>query len=936
MLFFIQRRAMSAIEHRFNIIQIVFISLLSLLALPLFATHNRAGEITVEQVGDCSESLRVKITVVTYSKTSSFQADRDSVTVCFGDGFCNPSVYRVNGAGSPFPKGQPLENDIKKNIYIAFHTYPSRGTYVISMNDPNRNGGILNVNFPNSEQIRFHLQTVYTFPNPQFQGCNNTPVLLQPPVDVGCVGKVFTHNPNAFDADGDSLSYHFTVPLMADRTPVPNYIFPNMINPGPLNQLTINSVTGDIVWNAPQRAGEYNLAIIIVEYRDGVPIDTILRDMQIRIAECDNKPPVVETSVEEICVIAGELLEVRVVATAPIDEVNQRVRLTALGGPFEVPISPATFEQNDNIFRDDPVIKMFRWQTTCDHISDQYYSVVFKATDNFFGDTSGLATLKTIRIKVVGPPPDDMRTAAAEGIVTVSWELPYECESITLSRFLGFSVWRREGSNLFPIDTCTTGLEGRGYTKLTLGPIQDARDGRYIFVDEDVERGRTYCYRVLAEFGRVTSGLGYIFNIVESLPSMETCVQLSRDVPLMTNVDVQSTDAINGTMGVCWSKPGSLDLDTLLNPPPYRYEVLRAPGLNPDAANFQPIGVNFISNTFAEANDTCFVDTNLNTAGTAYSYRIRFYTGGNVQPLGTANPAASVFLNVRGTDRANVLTWQENVPWENFEYKVLRRNASGEFDTLATVTNLTYTDRNLINGQSYCYKIISIGSYGIEGIVNPIINASQERCGTPVDDVPPCPPTLQVSNICDQAISCIDNPNLFNTLTWRICPGDDDVAGYNIYYRPFEGGPFQLIISIEGASRTTYEHTPEIGIAGCYYVTAFDFNKNESAPSNEICVDNCPFYELPNTFTPNGDGQNDTFRPFPYCFIEQVEFRVFNRWGQLVYETRDPNINWNGRNLNGQELAEGTYYYTCRVFERRVSGIIQAPQLLSGFIELIR
>ncbi|MBK7871885.1 MAG: hypothetical protein IPJ74_15000 [Saprospiraceae bacterium] len=211
-----------------------------ILALPLrflvfgvaqvaLATHNRAGEISIEQVGDCNESLTIKAIVVTYSKTSSTMADRDTVTVCWGDGFCD-RVVRTNGPGNP-PQGEPLENDIKKNFYIAFHTYPSRGTYVISMNDPNRVGGILNVNFPNSEQIRFHIQTTYTFPNPQFQGCNNTPVLLQPPVDVACVGKRYTHNPNAFDQDGDSLSYHFIVPYQDAGLPVPNYMFPNMINP---------------------------------------------------------------------------------------------------------------------------------------------------------------------------------------------------------------------------------------------------------------------------------------------------------------------------------------------------------------------------------------------------------------------------------------------------------------------------------------------------------------------------------------------------------------------------------------------------------------------------------------------------------------------------------------------------------------------------------
>lgn len=913
-------------------------SLSFLLGMPvLMATHNRAGEISIEQVGDCAESLTVKAIVVTYSKTSSIQADRDSVDVCWGDGTCI-RVSRTNGPGNP-PKGDPLENDIKKNIYIAFHTYPSRGTYVISMNDPNRNGGILNVNFPNSEQIRFHIQTTYTFPNPQFQGCNSTPVLLQPPVDVGCVGKRFTHNPNAFDIDRDSLSYHFTIPFQNAGIIVPNYIFPNMISPGPLNRLTINERTGDIVWDAPQRAGEYNLAIFIIEYRNGVPLDTIVRDMQIRIEECDNKPPVIETSVEEVCVVAGQLLEIEVRATAPIEETNQKVRLTALGGPFEVLTNPATFELNDNIFRDDPVVKTFRWQTDCNHISDQYYSVVFKATDNFFGDTSGLATLKTIRIKVVGPPPEDVKVLTGTGFAEVNWLLPYDCEVVATNLFRGFTVWRREGSNVFPIDTCETGLEGRGYTNLTISPVQEIKDGRYFYTDNDVEPGRTYCYRILAEFAKQTTS-GNIYNIIESLPSAEICVQLSREVPLLTNVDVLNTSASDGQMQVCWSKPSAADLDTLLNPGPYRYEVLRAIGITTEESAFQPIGVDFVSPSFAAANDTCFVDTGLNTAGTAYSYKIRFYTGISNGPLGTTNAASSVLLNVNPANQSNNLAWQENTPWDNYQYIVLRKNSTGGFDTLATVVQPSFVDQNLTNGQQYCYKIESIGTYGVEGIVNPIYNTSQEACGTPFDNVPPCPPVLDVKNICDEGISCTGEDQLFNTLLWTNpaldCPNEADVDGYNIYFAPMEGASFSLIARLDGSFKLDYEHKPDLGIAGCYAVTAIDTAGNESAFSNTVCVDNCPSYSLPNTFTPNGDGQNEVFKPYPFCFIDQVDFKVFNRWGQLVFETKDPALNWNGENLNGQELPEGVYYYTCRVFERRVTGVVQFPEVLSGYIELIR
>lgn len=916
------------------------IVILFFLGLPLlgWATHNRAGEISIEQVGNCVNSLTVRATIVTYTKASSTQADRDSLTLVWGDG-TSTRVVRANGPGNP-PQGDILENDIKRNVYIATHTYPARGTYIISMTDPNRNGGILNVNFPNSEQVKFHIRTVFTFPNPQFQGCNNTPVLLQPPVDIGCVGQPFQHNPNAYDVDGDSLSYHFTIPLQDVGLEVPNYQFPDMISPGPDNQLSINEVTGDILWDAPQRAGEYNISIIIVEYRDGIPIDTLTRDMQILVEDCQNLPPVVETPFDEICVVAGEEIAFNVRATAPIEEVGQKVRLTALGGPFEVDFSPATFVPETLEFQDDPVVKRFNWLTTCEHIFDQFYSVVFRAVDDFLGPTSGLATLKTVRIKVVGPPPKEVDAVAEEDMVTVSWAAPYECEDAANEYFQGFTVWRRENSNSFPIDTCLPGLAGRGYQQISPGLVQELEDGRYVFDDPNVESGRTYCYRILAVFALTTPGGMFTYNRVESLPSAEACIQLGRDVPIVTNVDVEQTDPAGGAIQVSWSKPIAEDLDTIRNPGPYLYEILRAPGQTTIPDDFQPTGISFESPTFQGANDTTFLDTGLNTQDQSYSYVINFLTSGRPEPLGATNPASSVFLNAAPTDEAVVLSWTETVPWDNFSYRVLRENDTGGFDTLTVTEDPSYRDEGLVNGQEYCYRIEAVGSYGIEGIKDPLSNRSQIVCTVPIDDVPPCPPELFVDNICSENITCTDASQLVNTLTWDNpadrCEDSDDVAGYNVYFAPFEGAEFRLIASIDDPRTTTYDHQPEFGLAGCYHVTAFDNLNNESEFSNEFCVDNCPNYELPNAFTPNGDNQNDLFTPFPFCFIESVEFKVYNRWGQLVFETEDPNLNWDGTNLQGEDLAQGTYFYQCRVFEQRVTGIEQQPELLRGYIELIR
>jgi len=918
-----------------NMIRILFVSsLICLTATSAWATHNRAGEIVVETVRDGNDAcgLTVKATIITYTKTSSRDADRDSLTICWtANGPCE-RVARSNGPGSP-PQGQPLENDIKYNVYIAFHTYTGPGTYVISFEDPNRNAGVLNVNFPNSVSIPFYVENVFTLFNPNFTGCNNSPVLQVPPIDFACLGEIFTHNPGAFDIDGDSLVYELAVPKQGPDDPVPNFI--SLENQG----MSINRITGDLVWNSPNQVGEVNIAINIISFRNGFPIDTMVRDMQIIIENCSNEPPVVVPEIEEICVIAGTVIDFLVTATAPITETDQRVRLLAYGGPFSLDISPATFTPPSEAYFDDPLVKRFRWETTCEHISTQPYNVVFRAVDDGFGDTTGLATLKTVRIKVIGPPPEDVRVAATGPNIEVTWELPYVCENAADDYFRGFSVWRRLNSDQSPIDTCTPGLDGRGYTKLIGDNYLTELDGRYYYLDENAERGRTYCYRVLAHFARRTSNGLFFYNSAVSLPSNEACVQLGRDVPLLVKVDVRATSTTAGQIDVCWSKPNPADLDTVLNAGPYTYELLRASGHTEDPANFTPI-FSATAATFATANDTCFVDTGLNTTDQPYTYFVNFYVNGEPTPLGASTPAGSVYLNASPSDRVNILTWDELVPWENFAYVVFRENDLGGLDSLTTVTDPIYRDVGLMNGTEYCYVIRAVGTYNITGVTSPLLNRSQRVCSTPQDNVPPCAPALMVSNLCDTGGSCEEIANLVNNLVWESaptrCPEFEDVAGFRIYYAPAVDAPFEQISSSDDPNLLTFAHRPDASLAGCYAVTAVDTVGNESLRSNIVCVDNCPAYELPNAFTPNGDSQNDLFVPTRSCFIASVDFQVFNRWGGLVFTTADPNLNWNGTNTQNKELAEGTYFYRCQVFEQRVDGIVPAPEILSGYIELVR
>lgn len=868
------------------------------------ATHNRAGEIVYEHV----QGFTYKVTIITYTKQSSVSADRDSLEISWGDGRLD-TLPRVNGNGN----GVSLGNDIKYNEYVGYHTYPAFGTYVISVTDPNRIAGIININGGNSVNEPFYIEDTLRILDPAFYGYNNSPKLLNPPIDFANVNIPFVHNPNAYDPDGDSLTFEFIVPRKAPNVVVANYVDPHLLPGTPADRtFTIDRFTGEVVWDAPFFTGTYNFAILVREYRSGICIGTLVRDMQVIVDNVNNLPPVLALP-NDTCVVAGSTLRITVTASDP--NPGQKVTLTSNGGPYEVPVSPATF---DAVSGTPSATGFFEWKTDCSHIRPQFYQVIFKATDNHFFP---LVDLKNWLIQVVGPPPEQVQAVPEASSIRISWQEPYACAATP--RFIGFSVWRREGSNPFAPDTCETGLGGKGYEKIAERLLV------YEYVDENVIRGKQYCYRVLAEFAdkALSQNIPIYYNNVYSLPSAEACVQLKKSVPVITQVSVLQTDVAVGRMAIGWSPPAAADLDTLQHPPPYKYVIWRmAPG-----GPFVRID-SLAAAAFYLLADSSYEDAGLNTAAQGYTYKIGFYAA--QQFIGESEPAASMFLVPTGKDGRVELSWSVAVPWTNHFYTIYRKNTSGFFDSIGTSQQPFYVDEPLPNEVQQCYVIRSTGSYSGTGIASPLINFSQETCAVPVDSVAPCPPVLEVYNACNS--TDFPHDDFVNELIWT--PGGAacaaDVTDYVIFYAVDALSPLLPLDTVLAVPPLSYLHQLETGVAACYAVKAVDDKGNVSAFSNKVCTDNCPFYELPNVFTPNNDGFNDTYHPFlPYRFVDRIDMKIFDQWGTLVYTTTDPMIRWDGRsNVSGSILPEAVYYYVCDVF----SNNRKVGATRSGFIHLLR
>ena len=861
-----------------------------------FATHQRAAEITYRHV----EGLTFEFTITMYTRTSS-PADDTRVTM---------PIFWGDETGDEIPRIVfeviPAVNDITLNIYKGLHTFPAPGTYTVSVEDPNRNFGVVNI--PNSVNVPMYIETSLVI-NP-FLGYNNSVQLLNPPIDQGCVGKKYIHNPGAYDIDGDSLSYHLVVCKGGGGFDIPGYTFPKTSD-----IFEIDPVSGNLSWVTPVLQGEYNVAFIIEEWRHGFKIGAVRRDMQIEIVACDHEPPFI-ISIDDTCVMAGDTLQFDVTA---IDPDGTNVELTAFGGPFEQNINPAII-QPDPATGNDTVTTAFYWETSCEHVRFEPFTTVFKAKDNGF--PVNLVDFKTVFIQVTAPAPENLQAVPLGNGINLSWE------KSSCSNAIGYKIYRRSGESGWDPGFCETGVPP--YTGFRL--IQEVEGiNTLTYRDEDdgngLVHGIKYCYRVTAIF----------FDGAESFASNEACASLKKDVPILTHVSNDSLNLNSGNVIVAWSKPTELDMDQY--PGPYKYLLYRTDGLVWD--NSDKIA------EFNGLNDTIYKDltVDLNTHDGPYSYRVDLVSE-TIGFIGSSPEASSVFIQSESSDSRITLKWFPKVPWENKQFVIFRKDP-GEinYHPIGESTLPFFTDMEVNNEKEYCYYLKAVGHYSLSGIVDPLINFSQLVCDIPYDNIPPCKPSLSVETNCKE---------IGNTLAIKLLPPDScnvyedcdcDAAWFRIYYSPPGEQNLQLIDSVEvdEPDTTFFYHTNLESVVGCYAVDAVDTIGNVSVMSDVVCVgyDACPPYELPNVFTPNSDGFNDFFIPKtvvssnPKANVDHIDMTIFNRWGKVMYTTEDPHINWDGKNQNNNsDCADGVYYFVCDVYIITLNGLEKFN--IKGAVTLIR
>ncbi|HLP51394.1 MAG TPA: T9SS type A sorting domain-containing protein [Chitinophagales bacterium] len=317
-----------------RLLTLLFI-VLSILPQAAKASHYMGGEITVTYVTgntyritqkiyrDCAGVTLGTTTIVNVTSSlgnTSYTLNRTSVVdrtvLCPGQVSRCASTAGVQGT--------------EEHIYSAVVTLVPNVTYTISSTLTARNNSITTLTSPGSQDM--FLSTVF-----RTEANNSSPQFLNLPIGTFCINQLASLSPNGFDPDGDALVFSLVNARRSAVNPVQYAAGFSGLNPlTSSSPITINPNTGLLSFT-PTVANQIPVICVrIEEYRNGLKIGEITRDVQLRMVSCASNSAPALSALPSVVVPVGQQYCVNVAAT---DADNNAITLTATSGI----IPPATF-----------------------------------------------------------------------------------------------------------------------------------------------------------------------------------------------------------------------------------------------------------------------------------------------------------------------------------------------------------------------------------------------------------------------------------------------------------------------------------------------------------------------------------------------------------------------------------------------------------------
>ncbi len=219
-------------------------------------------------------------------------------------------------------------------------------------------------------------------------------------------------------------------------------------------------------------------------------------------------------------------------------------------------------------------------------------------------------------------------------------------------------------------------------------------------------------------------------------------------------------------------------------------------------------------------------------------------------------------------------------------YKINRSEDGVSFNEIGSITKtpnpIIYIDNNVTpSSNSYIYNVVPFDS------CNNVTN--------------------KISNIGGNILLVVDDQggSYLNKLSWKpYLNWNGGVTNYNIYRVLGNNAP--ILITTVASNIFEYEDDISLFFASssdgkfCYYIEAQEatnqFGISEISKSNIVCTKPQEIIYIPNSFTPDNNGLNDIFKPIiGFANYNKYSLKIFNRLGQVIFETDNINLGWDGK-----------------------------------------
>jgi gliding motility-associated-like protein len=360
------------------------------------------------------------------------------------------------------------------------------------------------------------------------------------------------------------------------------------------------------------------------------------------------------------------------------------------------------------------------------------------------------------------------------------------------------------------------------------------------------------------------------------------------------NIGIQSAEAI-GTINLQATAQGQQNTLTWDMPLYFgfvRYEIYRD---------------NVLLETITSRNTQIYADKKI-TCNRVYNYRLELVLHGgksrsislsrSVTAVAASSPKMPQNPNVSVTNSSLELTWKYAVG-DSAKMVIINKSIDGiaEKEIILPANTQKYIDSNVRpTDKSYCYTISYI-----------------DLCGNK---------SPKSNTVCNTLLKGTeDDKNVI--LTWQgVIPPNS-----KIFLEKFSEKDTSSI-AITGGSYNDLKSafkSPEV-----HYRLRIVTTEGVSY-SNIFSVLLETEFEIPNAFSPNGDGLNDVFRPTSTRFLSSYKMTIFSQWGTVIFETTDSNKGWNGETESGVLAPTGVYAFQINYFSS-----IGRPTVKQGIVTLIK